>query len=189
VNNSKERLAALNNGLRQVSPGPDFSKSTLNVSLRRQITPGEGSVASNRDSSVGKTHPGVPYITGLKQLIQKNGSNEFLKNFSHHKSNSFKKVFIRPKVARLYNSNSPKKSHSSLAAALPPKTVALVEANQHTPTNNRVSQVVPNQTQQKSSQSVTESEPSRARKKVIPLKNLKFSAYKNATPLAALELQ
>ena len=33
-----------------------------------------------------------------------------MKNFSVHKANSIKKVYLKPKVARLYHSNSPNKA-------------------------------------------------------------------------------
>lgn len=54
--------------------------------------------------------PGMPYVIGNKQAIAKHLTpNDITKNFTVHKANSIKKVYLKPKVARLYNSTSPKK--------------------------------------------------------------------------------
>ena len=52
----------------------------------------------------------MPYVIGNKQAMAKHLTpNDVNRNFSVHKANSIKKVYLKPKVARLYNSTSPKK--------------------------------------------------------------------------------
>ena len=42
-----------------------------------------------------------------------------MKNFSVHKANSIKKVYLKPKVARLYHSNSPNKGRNQTNQPIP----------------------------------------------------------------------
>ena len=74
----------------------------------RQATPKSG--ASNGENTPSnKNQTGIHVITGTKYSFGRN-SCDFMKNFSVHKANSIKKVYLKPKVARLYHSNSPTKA-------------------------------------------------------------------------------
>ena len=130
------------------------------------------------------TVPGMPYIAGIKQMLGRNGSVDVLKNFSHCKANSIKKVIIKPKFARVFNSTSPKKSRFSNPS---PGSIQIEHAiNQapkvtyNTPTNAAIPQaksfqpVSPLQVQLS-----TEPAPMKNNKKVIPYKNLKFGPYRS----------
>ena len=70
--------------------------------------------ASSLQASVAKIPPGMPYIAGNpKANLNQSRNNEMgMKNFSANKAGQVKKVYLKPKVARLYNSTSPKKSRT-----------------------------------------------------------------------------